>query len=251
MKTIFDLKLESNQAALYFLGQAGYICKCCDTLIAIDPYLTDSVEKKSPALKRTFPAPIKPSELEVDIFIVTHDHRDHLDPEVIEQYKFKHSTKFVAPRFASKKLIELGIKKQNVITIDVGESENVGKVNIEGVYTIPNEPKVIDTAGYLIKFPNGRSLYHSGDTDLSPLLLKSAPQAEVGLFCINGKWGNMNAEKAAELAAKVCTKFAIPNHYDLFALNSENPEIFKYSVKFTKPELKVEILELMKPFIWD
>jgi L-ascorbate 6-phosphate lactonase len=251
MKNITDLKLKSSQAALYFLGQAGYIIKSCDTLIAIDPYLSDSVEKKSPALKRTFPAPIKPADLKTDIFIVTHDHLDHLDPEVIEQYKYKDSTKFVAPRFASKKLIELGIKKENVVTIDIGESKNVGKICIEGVYTVPSEPKVIDTTGYLIKFPNGRSVYHSSDTDLSALLLQSAPQAEVGLFCINGKWGNMNAENAAQLAAKVCTKFAIPNHYDLFALNSENPEIFKYSVKFTKPELKVEILELMKPFIWD
>ncbi|MEN6383763.1 MAG: MBL fold metallo-hydrolase, partial [Phycisphaerales bacterium] len=198
MKTIINLKLKPSEAALFFLGQAGYICKSCDAIIAIDPYLTDSVEKKSPALKRTFPAPINPSDLKVDIFIVTHDHRDHLDPEVIEQYRYKDSTKFVAPRLASRKLIELGIKKENVITIDVGETENVGQICIEGVYTIPNETKVIDTAGYLIKFPNGRSLYHSSDTDLSPLLLESAPKAEVGLFCINGKWGNMNAEQAAK-----------------------------------------------------
>ncbi len=251
MKNTIDLKLNCSQAAIWFLGQAGYIIKSCDTLIAIDPYLSDSVERKSPALKRTFPAPIKPAELKADIFIVTHDHLDHLDPDTINDYKYKDSTMFVAPRFASKRLIELGIKTQNITTIDVGESKTVGKTIIEGVYTVPSEPKVIDTAGYVIKFPNARSVYHSSDTELSPLLLQSSPQAEVGLFCINGKWGNMNAENAAQLAARVCTKFAIPNHYDLFALNSENPEVFKYSVKFTKPELKVEILELMKPFIWD
>jgi L-ascorbate 6-phosphate lactonase len=251
MKNIIDLKLNSSQAAIWFLGQAGYIIKSCDAIITIDPYLSDSVEKKSPALKRTFPAPIKPADLKADIFIVTHDHLDHLDPQTIGDYKYKNSTMFVAPRFASKALKGLGIKNQNITTIDVGESKAVGKITIEGVYTVPSEPKVIDTAGYLIKFPNGRCVYHSSDTELSALLMQAAGQAEVGLFCINGKWGNMNAENAAQLAAKVCTKFAIPNHYDLFALNSENPEIFKYSVKCIKPELKVEILELMKPFIWD
>ncbi|MEN6386632.1 MAG: hypothetical protein ABFD79_15745, partial [Phycisphaerales bacterium] len=61
---------------------------------------------------------------------------------------------------------------------------------------------------------------------------------------------NMNAEQAVKLASVSCTKFAIPNHYDLFALNSENPEFFKYCMNYTKPEIKVEILEIMKPFIW-
>jgi hypothetical protein len=80
--------------------------------------------------------------------------------------------------------------------------------------------------------------------------LQSSPQAEVGLFCINGKWGNMNAENAAQLRQE-SAQIRNPKPLYLFALNSENPEVFKYSVKFTKPELKVEILELMKPFIWD
>jgi hypothetical protein len=37
-------------------------------------------------------------------------------------------------------------KQQNITTIDVGESKTVGKTIIEGVYTVPSEPKVIDTA---------------------------------------------------------------------------------------------------------
>lgn len=250
MKQILNYKLKPSQAALWFLGQSGFICKSCNTILAIDPYLSDSVAKKSPALKRTIPVPIKPANLKVDIFILTHDHLDHLDPETIIPYKYKDTTKFVAPRLASKKLYKLGIKKENIITIDVGMSEKIGDIRIEGIYTIPNSPKVIDTAGYLIKFKNGRSFYHSGDTGISPLLLESVKKAEVGLFCINGKWGNMDAEQAAQVAAKVCTKIAIPHHYDLFTLNRENPEFFKYTLSYAAPKIKTKILKIMKPFIW-
>ncbi|HBG27971.1 MAG: hypothetical protein A2Y10_02975 [Planctomycetes bacterium GWF2_41_51] len=251
MHSINNLQLKTSQAALWLIGQSGFICKCCDKIIAIDPYLSDSVAKKSPKLTRKYPPPIKPSDLKVDFFIVTHDHLDHLDPETISEYKHKQTTKFIAPRLASQKLMQLGINKDNIITIDSGQSRNIDSISIEGVYTIPNEPKVIDTCGYFVKFPNGRSFYHTSDTDLSDLLLDAAPNAEVGLFCINGKWGNMNAEKAARLAAKVKPKFAIPHHYDLMELNSENPEFFRYCMSYTEPAIQVEILQLMQPFIWD
>jgi len=250
MQRILDYKLQKSQAALWFLGQSGFICKSCHSTIAIDPYLSDSVAKVSPHLTRVIPVPLAPSELKVDIFIVTHDHLDHLDPETIAEYGYKEETIFVGPRFACQKLKTLGIEGEQIVKIDVGESKQVCGINIEGIYTIPNEPAVIDTAGYRIEFKNGRSIYHTSDTDLSPLLLKTAPQAEVGLFCINGKWGNLDVEKAAELAVKVNPRFAIPHHYDMMELNSENPNTFKHCLNCKNPEIEVRILCVMEQFVW-
>ncbi|MGA2914693.1 MAG: MBL fold metallo-hydrolase [Sedimentisphaerales bacterium] len=250
MQQILDFKLESSQAALWFVGQSGFICKSCDTIVAIDPYLSDSIAKLSPKLKRIIPVPIEPADLKTDIFIVTHDHLDHLDPETIAGYRYKDTTKFVAPSLACRKLQQLGIKSNNIRTVDVGQSEQIGSVHIKGIYTIPNEPAVVDTAGYLVRFQNGRSFYHTSDTDLSPLLLAVAPHAEAGLFCINGKWGNMSVEKAVELAVKVRPRFAIPHHYDIMELNYENPETFRYLMSYAEPQIRVEILQIMKPFVW-
>ena len=250
MKRIIDFKLEPSQAALWFLGQSGFIFKSGRTTVVIDPYLSDSVGKVSPDLKRATAIPIEPSQLNVNIFIVTHDHLDHLDPETVGQYQHKDITVFVGPRFACRKLYELDVPLEQIVQIDSGETENVLGVEIKGVYTIPNEPSVIDTCGYCIKFGNGRSVYHTSDTDLSDLLLATAPNAEVGLFCINGQWGNLDVEKAVKLACKVKPKFAIPHHYDTMELNSVNPEKFAYCMGYTDKSIKVQIQKVMEPFVW-
>jgi L-ascorbate 6-phosphate lactonase len=250
VKTILDTLLKTEQAALWFLGQSGFVIRSCGKTIVIDPYLSDSVAKVSPKLTRLYPPPIQPFELNADIFIVTHDHLDHLDPETIKAYRHIDTTTFVGPRFACKKLHELGIPGRNIIKIDSGEIQNVQEIDIEGIYAIANEPAVIDTAGYKLAFPNGRSIYHSADTGFSDLLLKCTPHVEVALVCMNGQWGNLNIDEAAELVKAVKPQYAIPHHYDLMALNSKNPEIFKYQINTINPDIEVKILKVLEPFIW-
>lgn len=250
MKIILDQKLKKNQAALWFLGQAGYIISSCGITLVIDPYLSDSVGKASPDFSRAFPVPVKPQELKVDIFIITHDHLDHLDPETINGYKHKNDTIFVAPRLACEKLLSLGISGANIRRVDSGETENFDRVKITGIHAIPTDKSVIDTTGYRIEFSNGRSVYHSSDTSYSETLLSSVPKAEVFLLCINGKWGNLTPEQAAEIAVKGNPLVAIPNHYDVMIKNSENPETFKYILDRKNTKIKVEILKIMEPFVW-
>jgi L-ascorbate 6-phosphate lactonase len=250
MKEILDLKLKNNQAALWFLGQAGYIMRADGATVVIDPYLSDSVAKVTPDFARAIPVPLKPSELQADIYIVTHDHLDHLDPETIRGYRHKNDTVFVAPRLACEKLLSLGISGANIRRIDSGETDIFYGVKITGIHAIPTDNTVIDTTGYKIEFKNGRSVYHSSDTSYSETLLSSIPRAEVFLLCINGKWGNLTPAQAAEVAAKGSPLYAIPNHYDLMKKNSENPETFKYLLNKNSRKISVKILKIMEPFVW-
>jgi L-ascorbate 6-phosphate lactonase len=250
LNKIASYPVSRQQAALWFLGQSGFLIRSCGVTVVIDPYLSDSVAKVSPKLTRLYPPPIDPGELKADLFIVTHDHLDHLDPETIGPYAHKESTVFVGPRLACHKLRSLGIPRQNIIQIDSGQRETVRGIGIEGIYAVPNEAAVIDTAGYRIEFENGRSVYHSADTGFSPLLLECAPQAETALVCINGLWGNLNIEQAAELVCRVHPRFAVPHHYDLMKLNSVNPEIFQYQMQYRDPKIAVKILPVLEPFAW-
>lgn len=250
MKRILEHDLGPAQAALWFLGQSGFVLRAAGKTVALDPYLTDAVAKVSPQLTREYPPPLEPEDLRVDFYIATHDHLDHLDPETLHRYRHKKTTTFIAPRFAADKLRDLGIPDGNIVKIDQGESQVLDGVEFTGIYTVPNEPDVIDTAGYRIRFPNARSIYHSSDTGLSPLLLACAPHAEVGLFCINGKWGNLSAEQAVELALRVKPRYAVPHHHDLMRLNSENPETFRYCLHYADPLIETVIPEVMQPFIW-
>ena len=251
MKRILDYEIEPEEAAVWWLGQAGYVVRSRGVTAAIDPYLSDSVARIAPEFGRLYPPPIDPAELMVDVVVITHDHLDHLDPETLGPYAHKDRTTFVAPRLAARTLSGLGIPQTNIRRIDIGERETVlDGVTVTGIYAVPTGPDALDTTGYLVELPNGRSVYHTSDTAYSELLLRSAPHAETLLVCINGKWGNLNVHQAVELACAVKPTHAVPNHYDLMALNSENPRTFEFFMRQAAPEIGVRILDVMQPFVW-
>ncbi len=252
MKSIIDYRLSVSQAALWWLGQAGYVIRSSGVTLAIDPYLSDSAAKDAPEFSRLYQAPISPAELSVDIYIVTHDHLDHLDPGTITYYTQKDITWFVAPRLAAKKLVALGIPEKRIVIIHAGETRCIGKVEITGVFALPTGADVQDTTGYFVKFDNGRSLYHTSDTAFHPLVLAAAPRTpEMMLVPINGKWGNPNPEEAALFARAVQPEYVLPNHYDLMQLNAENPETFHWFCTQYGIGSRYKTPHLMQPFIWE
>jgi L-ascorbate 6-phosphate lactonase len=247
-----EINLQPRKAALWFLGQAGYVIRTGDVSVVIDPYLTDSVGEAAPEFKRVFPPPTPPEKLQADIFIVTHDHGDHLDPETIQRYQHKQHTQFIAPRLATRKLATLGVPAANLHALNPGEELVIKGVTIRGVFALPTSPDVLDTTGYWITFPNGRNIYHTSDTGFVPLLLQAAPRnVDVLLVPINGKWGNLTIEQAVELTAAVKPRYVLPNHHDLMALNSENPETFQWFCRQRELETQCVLPDINSPFIWE
>jgi len=117
---------------------------------------------------------------------------------------------------------------------------------------LPTGADVPDTTGYLLRFANGRSVYHTSDTVFHPLVLASAPrEPDVMLVPINGKWGNPGPEAAAEFAATVRPRFVLPNHYDLMALNAENPETFRWFCGQRGLADRCVIPQRLQPFTWN
>ena len=251
MQNILNHPLLPHQAGLWWLGQAGYILRSSRVTVVIDPYLSDAAAAGAPEFTRRFPPPLEPEELRADIYIITHDHLDHLDPETLSRYSARATTWFVGPRLVIKKLVTLGIPEERMVRLDAGESQTVEGVHISGIFALPTGPDVIDTTGYLVVFSNGRSVYHTSDTAFHPLVLAAAPrQPEVMLVPINGKWDNPGPEQAAEFTASVRPTFVLPNHYDLMALNAENPETFRWFCEQKKVTARCIISERMQPLVW-
>jgi L-ascorbate 6-phosphate lactonase len=246
-----DFALRLDQAALWFLGQAGFLLRSGGVTAAIDPYLSDSVIAVAPEFGRRYPPPLEPHELRVDVFIVTHNHQDHLDPETVGAYRHKDSTVFVAPRLASQELLRLGVPPSSLCIVDTGQQASVKNLLVEGVFALPTGADVLDTTGYCMTFPSGCTVYHTSDTAYAPILIDAAPKViDVLLTPINGKWGNLTAEQAVALAAAVGPRFVIPHHYDLMALNRENPETFRWLCRERNLSAQCVIAEIMTPFIW-
>jgi L-ascorbate 6-phosphate lactonase len=251
MSGILEHPLQPAEAALWFLGQAGYLFRSAGLTVAIDPYLTDSAAATAPEFTRRLPVPIEPEELRVDLWIVTHDHQDHLDPETLRRYPHAQRTQFVAPRLAARKLEALGVPAGRIQRLDSGEAWTWRGLTVRGVFALPTGIDVLDTTGYSLSFANGRSVYHTSDTAFTPLLLQAVPQdVEVLLLPINGKWGNLNVDQAVELTARVNPRYVLPNHYDLMTLNSENPETFRWCCRHRGLTAPCVIPTILQPFTW-
>ena len=88
MESVRKFKVDHGSAALWWLGQMGFLVKTpAGTVFSVDAYLTNSCKKIGDSLgldmDRRVPIFIEPEELDVDHFLCTHSHYDHADPETI------------------------------------------------------------------------------------------------------------------------------------------------------------------------
>lgn len=204
-----------------WIGQSGYILSDGQTEICIDPYLSDSVNRVA-GRKRLILCPILPQDLKSDVIICTHNHLDHLDPDTISAMNLGGKI-FYAPSDCMEHLEKLGV--QNKIAFDVGDRATVGSFEIEAVFADHTVPAI----GVVVRH-SGKVLYFSGDTYYHKRLeeLKNY-KIDYMFICINGQLGNMNVDEAIKLTKVLKPKVGIPNHYGMFASNTENPD--KYTSK--------------------
>ena len=240
---------------LTWLGQAGYLVDIGGLRLAIDPYLSDSVERIAPSLKRSYPPPMAPDRLDADAILFTHDHLDHLDPDTLRAIPAPWPVT-IGPRNVCRHLAALGQDSRRTLLVEAGQEVSFRGVGIRGTFAIPNGEDVADTVGFLLSVGGRTLLYHCGDTAYHPFLHYIAGyRPAVALLCINGKMGNMSADEAAELARALQPRVAIPNHYDLFAANSADPQAFVQALA-GEPSIRTIILPRgerydLAPHLWD
>lgn len=200
-----------------WIGQSGYIIKTQSTEIIIDPYLSDVVNRVANR-PRLVEAPIKPSEVVADAVICTHNHLDHLDVDAISD--MNKNLMFITTSEGKNTLTQMGFER--VLAITVGEAVTVGDIEITAVYA----NHTVEAFGVIIK-AEGKILYFSGDTLFDERLFDiSKFNPDITFICINGKLGNMNVKEAVITAKKIEAHLNIPNHYGMFASNTEDPALF-------------------------
>lgn len=214
MELIFILRIK-------WLGQSGYILNDGKTEICIDPYLSDIVNKVA-GRPRTRAVPIKPEALKSNVVICTHNHLDHIDIEAVPLMK-KENMLFLSPSENEQVLKDLGVV--NFRGFDVGETIEIGDFKLEAVYA----EHTVTAIGVVVEH-SGERLYFSGDSEYSKKLEQI--KCDYMFICINGKLGNMNVNEAIQLTNIINPKVAVPNHYDMFESNSENPEKFNVPQRF-------------------
>lgn len=200
-----------------FLGQSGYLLTTENTEIIIDPYLSDSVNRVA-GRPRLHPVPINPQEIDCDAIICTHNHLDHLDPDTLALVR--DSQPIITTSEGEKVLTEMG--KQKVSVLGQGEQITIGDFTLTAVYAA----HTVEAFGLVVEC-EGKRLYFSGDTLFDEKLFDiGALKPDVTFICINGRLGNMNVEEALVVAKEIGAPVNVPNHYDMFASNAEDPHLF-------------------------
>ena len=244
MTTSTDIKetqVPLNSVALWPLGQSGFAIKSPGgTVLALDPYLTNSCEAVGVAhgfnFTRMQPAPLSPAELKelISAYLLTHTHSDHLDPETLAGYRAAGGCgPYVAPMETVEKLQELGVSINEIRPIWPNKSHVFGDLTVQATFAIPFGGDDLTHIGYLVKVSDGPCIYFTGDTAYHELLADAVAPHKPDLLVtvINGAFRNMGPAEAAKLTRDLKVSAVIPCHHDLFPDNSLPTSLFLTNLK--------------------
>jgi len=224
LETLKRLELRPGQAGICSLAQAGFIIKtAAGTTVAIDPYLTDSVERLA-GFPRLIPAPMTPAVLDVDLIAITHSHPDHLDPDALPAWAAM-SMRFVAAPDCADALRDAGIAEERVTILRRGESFGFHDLIIHAT-DADHGDLAPDAVGFLIS-ADTLALYNVGDSGFAPeRMLDGLSALDVMIAPINGAYGNLSEEEAVRLAALAKPRTLIGCHTGMFEVHGGDPERF-------------------------
>ena len=205
-----------NEFTIRWIGQGGYALRCNGSTLLVDPYFSNLAGHQ-----RLVPPPWDMKDTKTDFFLVTHDHADHLDVDMIREMNCE-GVRFLCPESCKTALraLDKGIAEEQITTMYRGGFLDCGDFVLEALYA-NHTP---DSLGFVVAC-NGLRLYITGDTLYDEDVGANA-RADVVCCCINGRWGNMDAAEAVEVALRSGARLAIPNHYGMFAENTADPADF-------------------------
>ena len=250
-ETIASRQLSKGQLAIYWLGQAGFAFKASTgQIIYVDPYLSDAVQRVV-GFKRMMICPISALAAKVDLVICTHEHLDHMDIDTIPILAQNGQTHFAGPIECIKKFKELGLTDNRCHLLVEGGAFTFGKSAIHAVYA-DHGALAPDALGVILDF-DGISVYHTGDTAYRPESFRSAVdmRPDILLPCINGAFGNMNSQEAAQLTQLVGPRVVIPTHFGMFVEHNGDPDHFLDVCAHLMPSTKAIVLKPGEEYIFE
>lgn len=254
LDNIADLEAShTNRVIIAWLGQSGYLVSHGGNRFIIDPYLSDSLTRKYAETNkphdRVSGKVIAPERLTGISFITSsHNHTDHLDGETLAKLIVANpGVKVIVPKanhaFALERLTGAGVTDAatNLIGIPIHQTLTFSDNSGCAMTAVPAAHEALETDengdhryhGYCFTI-GGTTIYHSGDCipydGLTDAVLPYKP--DIALLPINGRdprrgvSGNFTGHEAASVAHALSVKCVIPNHYDLFAFNTADPQEF-------------------------
>lgn len=256
MRSIREFAVPEASIAVWFLGQNGFIVKdSAGPLIGIDLYLTDGCAARATRdrfrMDRQLPVFVEPEDLDVDVFITTHSHRDHADPDTIARLNKTLPMQYVGPFDSLKRYEEGGVDAARVMLVHPSEEIALGPTKLTCTFALPTDNTDLNHTGVLLTFANGVTFFNTGDTAWAERLPALVPsKVDICAVCINGGFHNLDAEEAAAIVMAVQPRVAIPCHYDMMINNVGSPEMFRAALVRAGSTAQYRMLRYYEPWVY-
>lgn len=234
---IDNATVEPGQCEFWWLGQLSFVIKLRDTIIYLDPFLTDLKGRNCRPL-------LRPSDLaHASVIVGSHDHADHIDRKALPEIARATEATIVVPELLKDQLVgDLGIPASRFVGLDDRKSAEIDGLTFTGIAAAHEFLDTDESTGrhpYLgfVISSNDFTVYFSGDTckyeGLETALLDYSP--DLVFLPINGRdakrlnnncIGNMTYQEAADLAGALKPALTVPGHFDMFDGNTEDPQLF-------------------------
>lgn len=265
LEQISNLPIIANSMAIWGLGQMGVGVKTTKSVLLIDLCLSDILyEQYSTIWQRAYEPPVHPEDIiQVDYYLITHEHPDHLDPLTIAPIFHKNPTMtFIASGWCRSYLVALGIPDNQILSLSAMEPTTLADSDVT-VTAVPSAhyEKDYDTQkgyrwlGYMIE-ANGVRFYHAGDTIIYEdyiETLKKLPQIDVAILPMNGRdyfrevegpaSGNLLPVEGVRLAHDLDWDYLIVGHNDMYPFNCIPFSNIVQALETIAPRQKYKVLQ--------
>ncbi len=222
--------IASADASLVWIGHASFLLTLGGKRMLIDPVLGDRVGAIKRLSKPGIPLELLPP---IDLVLISHNHRDHLDPWSIR--KIGNRPTYVVPN-GNAKLISSLAKGAKIVELDWWETarfDDVEAMLVPARHWSMHWPWDRNHGlwgGFVISGPEGRA-YHSGDTgywDRFEEIGKRSGNIDWAMLPIGAyepRWfmepQHMNPDEAAKAAMALGAKNFVAMHWGTFKLTDE------------------------------
>ena len=238
-------KTPLGSTILYWVGQAGFIIRSkTGRIIGIDLYLSECVESVEGHVgyHRLMPQILGYDELEFDVLIATHFHRDHFDIDAMPGLMANGKTKLYCAYDCQDDVERLVIDNNRVQYVKPGDSFDMAGFHIDFIHSDHGAGAPLEAAP--IVTVDGKHILEAGDTSLhldwKDEYLK-AGALDVLIAPINGAYGNLNEQENVDLTAVLKPKQTGPCHFGMFASHGGHPGLWKDLMEEQLPGQKYKI----------